>query len=269
MSNRRKLSREKAPLPEPEGGRDSPSGTTVVYDYQNYPHSEPEEEDKKGEEGFDLHIKLLMLGDSGVGKTSLVRQYANEEFSTNFITTIGIDYKIKLLDVGDTRVKLQIWDTAGQERFRTITTSYFKGANGIMLVYDITDRETFKNIAVWAKDIKENADPQVCIVLVGNKKDLEKDRSVSYEEGLQMARKMNVHFWEVSAKVGENVNTAYEDIAQNTKENMLHPENIVKRPKLDSIVLQDHSLKKGKHQESFSRRQDGSGPETHRKSNCC
>lgn len=269
--------RESRPIPLPSSSSKnkpppppSASKVPIVYSYQNYPQSQPEVEDEKAVSGFDLHIKLLMLGDSGVGKSSLVLQYACEEFTTNFVTTIGIDYKIKLLDLGKTKTKLQIWDTAGQERFRTITTSYFKGAHGIMLVYDLTDRESFDNIIVWARDIREHADPQVAIILVGNKKDVSSARNISYEEGLHLARKMNVHFYEVSAKTGENVGKAFESIAQTTKESMLHPENIKKKPKLDAIVLHDSSLKKNRNQEFAGRlRQDSMGSTSAQKNNCC
>ena len=104
---------------------------------------------------YDMHIKLLMLGDTGVGKTCLLLRYAYDSFSPTFITTIGIDFKIKHILLDGLRVKLQIWDTAGQERFRTITVSYFKGAHGIILCYDVTDRDTFENVRHWIEQIKK------------------------------------------------------------------------------------------------------------------
>ena len=104
-----------------------------------------------------MQIKLLMIGDSGVGKTCLLLRYANDSFSPTFITTIGIDFKIKNVDIDGTRIKLQIWDTAGQERFRTITTSYFRGAQGILLVYDITNKWSFEGISRWLKEVEQHA----------------------------------------------------------------------------------------------------------------
>jgi len=104
---------------------------------------------------FDMQIKLLMIGDSGVGKTCLLLRYANDSFSPTFITTIGIDFKIKNIELDSKRIKLQIWDTAGQERFRTITTSYFRGAQGILLVYDVTDRGSFNSIRNWVGQIQQ------------------------------------------------------------------------------------------------------------------
>ena len=123
----------------------------------------------------------------GVGKTCLLLRYANESFSPTFITTIGIDFKIKNIALGGKRIKLQIWDTAGQERFRTITTSYFRGAQGILLVYDVTDRQTFLSIRNWVQQIQVHADVNVNKVLIGNKCDME-DRSVDTEEGAALAQ---------------------------------------------------------------------------------
>jgi len=118
-----------------------------------------------GNRPYDLQIKLLMIGDSAVGKTSLLLRYANDTFSSTFITTIGIDFKIKTVHLSGKKVKLQIWDTAGQEQFRTITRSYFRGAQGIVLVYDITDRRTFNSVRSWMAQITDHADQQVNKVL--------------------------------------------------------------------------------------------------------
>ena len=152
---------------------------------------------------FDLQIKLLMIGDSAVGKTSLLLRYANDTFSSTFITTIGIDFKIKTVDLDGRRVKLQIWDTAGQEQFRTITRSYFRGAQGIVLVYDITDRGTFNSVRSWMAQIADHADAQVNRVLVANKSDNEAERRVSSAEGAALAAEYEVKFLETSAAAWE------------------------------------------------------------------
>ena len=123
---------------------------------------------------------LLILG---VGKTCLLLRYASESFSPTFITTIGIDFKIKNIQLHGKRIKLQIWDTAGQERFRTITTSYFRGAQGILLVYDVTDRQTFLSIRNWVQQIQMHADVNVNKVLIGNKCDLTDQKVISSEMG--------------------------------------------------------------------------------------
>lgn len=166
---------------------------------------------------FDLQIKLLMIGDSAVGKTSLLLRYANDTFSSTFITTIGIDFKIKTIDLDGKRVKLQIWDTAGQEQFRTITRSYFRGAQGIVLVYDVTDRGTFNSVRSWMAQINDHADAQVNRVLIGNKCDYESARQVSTDEGQRLAQEYGVRFFETSAKNDINVTDCFTTIAREAK----------------------------------------------------
>lgn len=187
-------------------------------------------------EDFDLHIKLLMLGDTGVGKTCLLLRYAYETFSTTFITTIGIDFKIKHIDLDNTRVKLQIWDTAGQERFRTITLSYFKGAHGILLVYDVIDRETFESIAEWLEQIKEHADAEVNVILVGNKCDVDDKRQVSVAEGQALADEYSLQFFETSARNNINVDEAFRAIAKETKERLQKQEQPARGPRPEGTV---------------------------------
>jgi len=174
---------------------------------------------------FDLQIKLLMIGDSAVGKTSLLLRYANDTFSSTFITTIGIDFKIKTIDLDGKRVKLQIWDTAGQEQFRTITRSYFRGAQGIVLVYDITDRGTFNSVRSWMSQIADHADAQVNRVLIGNKCDHETARQVSTEEGNRLADEYGVKFFETSAKNDINVSECFTTIAREAKSRIPQGDN--------------------------------------------
>lgn len=160
-----------------------------------------------------------MLGDTGVGKTCLLLRYAEDEFSPRFITTIGIDFKLKMVNVDGTIVKLQIWDTAGQERFRTITVSYFKGAQAMMLVYDVTDRKSFDSISVWISQVNEYADEGVQLVLVGNKCEVaDEDREVSFQDGQDLAARVGCPFLEVSAKENINVEEAFQIIARETKD---------------------------------------------------
>lgn len=170
---------------------------------------------------YDLQIKLLMIGDSGVGKTCLLLRYANDSFSPTFITTIGIDFKIKNIDIDGKRVKLQIWDTAGQERFRTITTSYFRGAQGIVLVYDVTDRRSFESIRNWISQIQQHADVHVNKILVGNKCDMLDEKVVSSEEGQKLAKEFEMEFWEASAKNDVNVEQSFLSIAQSVKDRLV------------------------------------------------
>mmetsp|Transcript_19784 Transcript_19784/g.58880 ORF Transcript_19784/g.58880 Transcript_19784/m.58880 type:complete len:204 (+) Transcript_19784:271-882(+) len=190
---------------------------------------------------YDMQIKLLMIGDSAVGKTSLLLRYANDTFSSTFITTIGIDFKIKTISLGGKRVKLQIWDTAGQEQFRTITRSYFRGAQGIVLVYDITDRRTFNSVRSWMAQITDHADNQVNKILVGNKCDNEGKRKVSFDEGQQLAREYGVAFLEASAKTNVNVTEAFQAIAQQVVGRI--PRG---RPETTSYELKPQARGKGK-----------------------
>ncbi|CAN0008926.1 unnamed protein product [Phaeothamnion confervicola] len=177
----------------------------------------------RNESPFDMQIKLLMIGDSaGVGKTCLLLRYANDSFSQTFITTIGIDFKIKNIDLDGKRIKLQIWDTAGQERFRTITTSYFRGAQGILLVYDVTDKKSFQAIRNWVGQIKQHADVHVNQILIGNKCDMNDEREVSTEDGAQLAAEYGIQFFETSAKNDINVEKGFITIAREVKNRLMH-----------------------------------------------
>ena len=162
-----------------------------------------------------------MIGDSGVGKTCLLLRYANDSFSPTFITTIGIDFKIKNVEVDGKRIKLQIWDTAGQERFRTITTSYFRGAQGILLVYDVTDRRSFESIRNWISQIQQHADVHVNKILVGNKCDMLDEKVVSTEEAQKLATEFNVDFYECSAKNDINVEPCFLQVARAVQDRCL------------------------------------------------
>lgn len=174
-----------------------------------------------GSAPYDIQIKLLMIGDSGVGKTCLLLRYANDSFSPTFITTIGIDFKIKNIDIDGTKIKLQIWDTAGQERFRTITTSYFRGAQGILLVYDVTDRRSFESIRNWISQIQQHADVHVNKLLVGNKCDMLDEKVVSTEEGEKLAKEFGIPFYECSAKNDINVDESFISIARGVKDRLV------------------------------------------------
>lgn len=127
--------------------------------------------------------KVIIIGDSGVGKTNLITRFCENSFKDSYVTTIGVDFKIKTLSVGDRRYKLQIWDTAGQERFKNITQTYYKGAAGIILAYSITDRNSFENVERWINQIDTNAPSDVSKILIATKSDLSDSRQVSLIEG--------------------------------------------------------------------------------------
>ncbi|VDN06460.1 unnamed protein product [Thelazia callipaeda] len=157
----------------------------------------------------------MLIGDSCCGKTCLLIRFKDGAFlNNNFIATVGIDYRNKLVEVDDSKVKLQIWDTAGQERFLAITTSYYRDADALLLTYDITNRQSFINIRDWLTRIREKAKENVLITLIGNKIDLQSNRKVKYEEGKQLAETCNIAFAETSAKTGENVQEIFHDIAR-------------------------------------------------------
>jgi len=163
---------------------------------------------------YDLLFKLLLIGDSGVGKTCILFRFSDDAFNTTFISTIGIDFKIKTIELKGKKIKLQIWDTAGQERFHNITTSYYRGAMGIMLVYDITNAKSFDNIAKWLRNIDEHANEDVERMILGNKCDMDDKRVISFERGQAIAKEHGLRFLETSAKTNINVETAFLQLAE-------------------------------------------------------
>eukprot|EP00943_MAST-04B_sp_MAST-4B-sp1_P008694 g8694.t1 len=159
---------------------------------------------------YDETVKILLIGESSVGKSSLLIRFADDSFSPELLSTVGIDYKIKTLEIQDKRVKMEIWDTAGQERFRTITTAYYRGATGIMLVYDVTSEKSFKQISEWLKLIDKHASENVVKILVANKCDVSSDkRVVSRERVHAQAKEFGIKCMETSALSGLNVEEVF------------------------------------------------------------
>jgi len=170
---------------------------------------------------YDFLIKLLMIGDSGVGKSCLLLRFSDDSFTTSFITTIGIDFKIKTIELEGKRIKLQIWDTAGQERFRTITTAYYRGAMGILLVYDVTDEQSFLNIRNWIRNIEQHAADSVNKILIGNKCDMTEEKKIDSARGQALANEYGINFFETSAKSDINVTEAFMSIARDIKTRLM------------------------------------------------
>mmetsp|Transcript_22688 Transcript_22688/g.25573 ORF Transcript_22688/g.25573 Transcript_22688/m.25573 type:complete len:204 (+) Transcript_22688:160-771(+) len=170
---------------------------------------------------YDYLFKLLLIGDSGVGKSCLLVRFADNSYSDNYISTIGVDFKIRTIDVDGKTIKLQIWDTAGQERFRTITSSYYRGAHGIIVVYDVTEPQSFKNVQNWMQEIDRYASDSVNKLLVGNKCDDAENRAVSYDEGKDLADQFGLQFLETSAKASTNVEEAFLTMAKEIKARVL------------------------------------------------
>ena len=163
-------------------------------------------------------LKILLLGDTTVGKTCFLKRYLDDTFQDAYLSTIGFDFKFKYITLkSGKKVKVQLWDTAGEERFRTIAKSYYKGAHGIILIYDVTNQKSFDNIKNWLIQIKEEAPSRICVILVANKIDCE-DRKVSKKDGENLAKSNNLKFYEASAKENINVTEAFENIAEDINE---------------------------------------------------
>ncbi|CAL9202329.1 unnamed protein product [Musa hybrid cultivar] len=168
----------------------------------------------------DYLFKLLLIGDSGVGKSCLLLRFADDSYLESYISTIGVDFKIRTVEQDGKTIKLQIWDTAGQERFRTITSSYYRGAHGIIVVYDVTDQESFNNVKQWLNEIDRYASDSVNKLLVGNKCDLTANKVVSYETAKAFADEIGIPFMETSAKNATNVEQAFMAMTAAIKDRM-------------------------------------------------
>jgi len=169
---------------------------------------------------YDFLIKLLLIGDSGVGKSCLLLRFSDDSFTPSFITTIGIDFKIRTIELEGKRIKMQIWDTAGQERFRTITTAYYRGAMGILLVYDVTDDKSFQNIRNWIRNIEQHAAENVNKILIGNKCDLVDKKVIDTSRGKALADEYKIKFMETSAKNSINVDDSFITLARDIKKRL-------------------------------------------------
>jgi len=174
----------------------------------------------------------LLIGDSGVGKSSLLLRFSDETYSTDYVCTVGVDFKIKTLELDGKTIKLQIWDTAGQERFRTITSSYYRGAHGIIIVFDITAAETFANVRHWLFEIDKYADTKVSKLLIGNKSDLEDKRQVQASEAQEFADGLEIEFIETSALDGSHVEQSFRSLSRNIKERVDQNEDLQKKSEI-------------------------------------
>mmetsp|Transcript_103078 Transcript_103078/g.162913 ORF Transcript_103078/g.162913 Transcript_103078/m.162913 type:complete len:217 (-) Transcript_103078:47-697(-) len=168
---------------------------------------------------YNYLFKYIIVGDAGVGKSCLLLQFTDKRFRAEHDMTIGVEFGHRIVDIDAQKIKLQIWDTAGQEAFRSITRAYYRGATGALLVYDITRRSSFDHLAQWLMDARQNAQPNMVIILIGNKNDLE-HREVSYDEGAWFARQNGLFFMEASAKTGQNVEAAFIDTARQVYQNL-------------------------------------------------
>ncbi|ODQ79539.1 hypothetical protein BABINDRAFT_161929 [Babjeviella inositovora NRRL Y-12698] len=174
---------------------------------------------------YDYLFKLLLIGDSGVGKSCLLLRFADDTYTPDYISTIGVDFKIRTIELDGKTIKLQIWDTAGQERFRTITSSYYRGAHGIIIVYDVTDQESFNNVKQWLQEIDRYATGGVMKLLVGNKSDLTDKKVVDYAVAKEFCESLDMPFLETSALSSTNVEQAFFTMARQIKAQMANSQS--------------------------------------------
>jgi len=163
---------------------------------------------------YDYLFKLVLIGDSGVGKSCLLLRFADDSFTDSYISTIGVDFRFRTATLDHKTVKLQIWDTAGQERFRTITSAYYRGAHGIIMVYDVTNYESFEHVEEWLNEVNRQASESTLKLLVGNKADLQDEKKVPSEDAQSFADKLSMSFLETSAKNATNVEAAFLTMAK-------------------------------------------------------
>ena len=208
------------------------------------------------DEDYDIIFKLVLIGDSGVGKTNILWRYVRDEFSIETKSTVGVEFGSKIVKYPTVNIKVQIWDTAGQERYKSITNAYYKGAKGSFVVYDISKKETFDNVDKWIGELKNNGDPDVCILLIGNKCDLEDERQVTQDDALKKAELFEIAYLETSAMQAVNIEKAFDTMIQqiSKKFNFLNEDEKKNNIQENGIVLNaNNNLDKG----------------TNKKKNCC
>ena len=197
------------------------------------------------EENFDILYKIVIIGDSGVGKSNILSRYVRDEFSMDTKATVGVEFGSKIISINNQQIKIQIWDTAGQEKYKSVSTIYYKGAKGALLVYDISRKETFNNLNRWINEIKNNSDENINILLIGNKCDLEEVRQISQEEAFEKAKEINASFLEVSALQAVNIEKAFKYLIQqiHNKNNYRIDEkkNTLKENNNDFITINNNS----------------------------
>jgi len=163
---------------------------------------------------FDIVTKAIIIGDSSVGKSSLLYRYTDSDWNPHYIATIGVDFKVLTFERDGKVIKLQLWDTAGQDRFKTITHTYYRGTHGVMLVFDVTNRESFDHVLQWLEEFHQFGGQGIPMVLVGNKADLKEKVVVSFDEATALAEQMGCHYVQTSAKSNQSVDDAFKQLTE-------------------------------------------------------
>ena len=174
----------------------------------------------ESEEEFECSIKLLIVGDTNVGKTNFIYRFIENKFVPNYMATTGIDLKTTTIEINGKKIRIQLWDTAGQEKYRSITKNLFLKVQGILAVFDITNENSFLNLKTWMKSIKEECGSHIKVIIVGNKSDLEEQRAISKNEAISYAKEEKVEYIEASPKTGENIKNAIKKKKKKVMENM-------------------------------------------------
>ena len=184
------------------------------------------------DDGYDILFKIILVGDTSVGKTNIINKYIKNEFREDFYATIGVEFRHKKFIVENRKIKAQIWDTAGQERYKAITRAYYKGAKGAFIVYDITRKETFDDVDKWRNELISSCNQEITVMLIGNKCDLEDQREISKEQGEEKAKSFGFSFLETSALSGENLEKGFQMLIEE-----IYQKYKVEQSKSDEINL--------------------------------
>ena len=184
------------------------------------------------DDGYDILFKIILVGDTSVGKTNIINKYIKNEFREDFYATIGVEFSHKKFVVENRKIKAQIWDTAGQERYKAITRAYYKGAKGAFIVYDITRKETFDDVDKWRNELISSCNQEITVMLIGNKCDLEDQREISKEQGEEKAKSFGFSFLETSALSGENLEKGFQMLIEE-----IYQKYKVEQSKSDEINL--------------------------------
>ena len=193
---------------------------------------------------FDHLVKILMIGDSGVGKTCILQRFENGEFKMNHLPTIAIDFSIKTVEISNKRIKMQIWDTAGQERYNTLTAGFFKNTHAVLICFSLIDRTSFESVNRWMQQIQSLAPKDVLIVLIGNKADLTDEIKVSEEETQKLAQEYGLHYFQTSAATGLNIDKAFRSVGEMLIEIIDKNKTVNEEPNSSSLMNRFDKIKK-------------------------